>query len=372
MPISILGDGSITGITSGGLPDGIVTNNDLATGISSSKLTGALPILDGSALTGVGVTGITSASSSGTAINIASDNKVGIGAVPANALLYITGAAGTNKSAIQAINTSTDGTGLYVNVNHASSDYYGIRVDNSAGKIFEIKGDGNVGIGAAPTSAVGFDRFLTIVGTNPSLGLKSSAAHWEIASLSNGNLRFVKDDVDKMLMLPNGRTGLGNSSPDARLDIIAASETGLNVKSTVAGETTAQFQGAGTGSVNVLRCHNTSGTELFRVLQNGRGLSQFTAKAWINFNGAGTVSIRDSHGVSTLADSGTGYYVISFSNDFGNANYSFQYCGGSSGGAETTFQLASTPGAGSNRVQLKNAAGTATDRDYITGLYFGD
>jgi hypothetical protein len=304
MPISILGDGSITGITSGGLPDGIVTNDDLATGISSSKLTGALPILDGSALTGVGVTGITSASSSGTAINIASDN--------------------------------------------------------------------NVGIGAAPTSAVGFDRFLTIVGTNPSLGLKSSAAHWEIASLSNGNLRFVKDDVDKMLMLPNGRTGLGNSSPDARLDIIAASETGLNVKSTVAGETTAQFQGAGTGSVNVLRCHNTSGTELFRVLQNGRGLSQFTAKAWINFNGAGTVSIRDSHGVSTLADSGTGYYVISFSNDFGNANYSFQYCGGSSGGAETTFQLASTPGAGSNRVQLKNAAGTATDRDYITGLYFGD
>ena len=52
---------------------------------------------------------------------------------------------------------------------------------------------GNVGIGTgAPTSAVGFDRFLTVVGTNPALGLKASGgSHWEVASLANGNLRFV-------------------------------------------------------------------------------------------------------------------------------------------------------------------------------------
>ena len=51
MAITINGSGTITGVSAGGLPDGSVTNDDLATGISSSKLTGALPSLDGSALT---------------------------------------------------------------------------------------------------------------------------------------------------------------------------------------------------------------------------------------------------------------------------------------------------------------------------------
>ena len=42
MPISIVGNGSITGLTAGGLPDASVTNDDLATGIASSKLSGLL------------------------------------------------------------------------------------------------------------------------------------------------------------------------------------------------------------------------------------------------------------------------------------------------------------------------------------------
>ena len=58
MPITINGSGTITGISAGGLPDGSVTNDDLATGISSSKLSGALPAIDGSNLTGI-VTGLT-------------------------------------------------------------------------------------------------------------------------------------------------------------------------------------------------------------------------------------------------------------------------------------------------------------------------
>jgi len=61
MAIVINGSGTITGLSVGGLPDGIVDNDMLAgsisdskiTGLSSSKLTGALPALDGSNLTGV-------------------------------------------------------------------------------------------------------------------------------------------------------------------------------------------------------------------------------------------------------------------------------------------------------------------------------
>ena len=50
-------------------------------------------------------------------------------------------------------------------------------------------------------------------------------------------------------------------------------------------------------------------------------MSQFTAKAWVNFDGTGTIAIRDSHNVSSLSDQGTGYYHINYSNNLGAADY---------------------------------------------------
>ena len=46
-----------------------------------------------------------------------------------------------------------------------------------------------------------------------------------------------------------------------------------------------------------------------------------SAKAWVNFNGTGTVAIRDSFNISSLADNGTGVYTITFTNAFSDANY---------------------------------------------------
>ena len=52
MPVTINGDGSITGISAGGLPAGSVTDATIA-GMASSKLTGALPAISGANLTGI-------------------------------------------------------------------------------------------------------------------------------------------------------------------------------------------------------------------------------------------------------------------------------------------------------------------------------
>jgi hypothetical protein len=57
MAITINGSGTITGVSAGGLPDGSITDDDLATGISASKLTGTLPAIDGSSLTGIAAGG---------------------------------------------------------------------------------------------------------------------------------------------------------------------------------------------------------------------------------------------------------------------------------------------------------------------------
>jgi hypothetical protein len=46
------------------------------------------------------------------------------------------------------------------------------------------------------------------------------------------------------------------------------------------------------------------------------------AKAWVNFDGTGTIAARDSENVSSLTDNGTGSYTVNFSNAFGAADYS--------------------------------------------------
>mgnify|MGYP005993479651 CR=1 FL=1 len=50
-------------------------------------------------------------------------------------------------------------------------------------------------------------------------------------------------------------------------------------------------------------------------------VNQGTAKAWINFNGGGTIAARDSFNVGSLTDSGTGKYDINYSSNMGNTSY---------------------------------------------------
>ena len=45
------------------------------------------------------------------------------------------------------------------------------------------------------------------------------------------------------------------------------------------------------------------------------------AKAWVNFNGTGTVAIRASFNVSSITDNGTGDYTVNFTTALADANY---------------------------------------------------
>ena len=50
-------------------------------------------------------------------------------------------------------------------------------------------------------------------------------------------------------------------------------------------------------------------------------INQGRAKAWINFDGTGTIAIRDSFNISSVTDGGTGIYTINFTNAMANSNY---------------------------------------------------
>jgi len=49
------------------------------------------------------------------------------------------------------------------------------------------------------------------------------------------------------------------------------------------------------------------------------------AKAWVNFDGTGTVAIRASYNVSSITDNGQGNYTVNFTTAMPDGNYSI--CG---------------------------------------------
>jgi hypothetical protein len=73
----------------------------------------------------------------------------------------------------------------------------------------------------------------------------------------------------------------------------------------------------------------------------GSVATAFGCRAWVNFNGTGTVAIRASGNVSSITDNGTGDYTVNFTTNMPDANYAPVFGvaasgAGEFGGANTT------------------------------------
>jgi hypothetical protein len=69
------------------------------------------------------------------------------------------------------------------------------------------------------------------------------------------------------------------------------------------------------GALTISTLNNDTG-----VLATQNGMTGI-AKAWVNFDGTGTPSIRGSFNVSSITDNGTGDYTLNFTTAMPNANY---------------------------------------------------
>jgi hypothetical protein len=54
----------------------------------------------------------------------------------------------------------------------------------------------------------------------------------------------------------------------------------------------------------------------------GSVATAYGCRAWVNFNGTGTVAIRASGNVTSITDNGTGDYTVNFTTAMPDANYS--------------------------------------------------
>ena len=81
---------------------------------------------------------------------------------------------------------------------------------------------------------------------------------------------------------------------------------------------------------------------------------KFACRAWVNFNGTGTVAIRASGNVSSITDNGNGDYTVNFTTAMPDADYSVV--------TNTVSQLENTEGA---TVTIK-AANNTSNPDLLT------
>jgi hypothetical protein len=80
------------------------------------------------------------------------------------------------------------------------------------------------------------------------------------------------------------------------------------------------------------------------VLATQNGMTGI-AKAWVNFNGKGTVAIRASFNVSSITDNGTGDYTINFITAMPDANYSIAGYSRNTASTTTTSCISGTSNA---------------------------
>ena len=64
-----------------------------------------------------------------------------------------------------------------------------------------------------------------------------------------------------------------------------------------------------------------SGNINFNGWLNDDGSENYKCRAWVNFNGQGTVAIRASGNVASITDLGTGQYQVNFNTAMPDANY---------------------------------------------------
>ena len=97
-------------------------------------------------------------------------------------------------------------------------------------------------------------------------------------------------------------------------------------------------------------------------------VAQGRAKAWVRFDGTGTVSITDSFNISSITDNGTGRYGFDFTNNMANGNFAVLIStveDADAGGSTSEYTTS-----GFNVFTTDD--GNFTDRPIVSAVVFGD
>jgi hypothetical protein len=103
------------------------------------------------------------------------------------------------------------------------------------------------------------------------------------------------------------------------------------------------------------------------ITQTTGSAPYYGARAWVNFDGTGTVAIREDGNVSSITDNGTGDYTVNFTTAMPDANYSFVATSGSGG---WVTRIASMAAGNCNIQTIVGNTTTATDTTFVNVSIF--
>jgi len=124
---------------------------------------------------------------------------------------------------------------------------------------------------------------------------------------------------------------------------------------------------------------STSGTERMRIdssgnLQFNSGYGSvataYGCRAWVNFNGTGTVAIRSSGNVTSITDNGTGLYTINLTTAMPDVNYVVTASSNANSGFAYNNPTGTTYTASAVQLGFANAAGTYYDGSIVNAAIF--
>jgi hypothetical protein len=165
--------------------------------------------------------------------------------------------------------------------------------------------------GIAPTTAVAGDVWIN-TGVLGTISFRNSTTVQTCAVLGLANQNFTASGIQ----FSGATVSLGTST--------AASTTNVASGATLAATTKTVNIGTNGVATSVTNINVGSATSTTTINLNGTvnaaGLSN-GVKAWVNFNGIGTVAIRASYNVSSITDNGVGDYTVNFTTALADVNY---------------------------------------------------
>lgn len=131
----------------------------------------------------------------------------------------------------------------------------------------------------------------------------------------------------------------------------------------------------------------TSSVERFKVddsgnisFNSGYGSSAvaYGCRAWVNFNGTGTVAIREDGNVSSITDNGTGDYTVNFTTAMPDASYATSsFAAFDSGSTDNNVYAVGQKGSTASnytaslcRLQIRRIDGTDNDMPIVSATFF--
>jgi hypothetical protein len=195
-----------------------------------------------------------------------------------------------------------------------------------------------------------------------------------VGTASPSSKLHVRSDADALTVIQQIQNRNAGASAGGVIAFINANNDLFDNRYGYIGAVTS---GAGQNGTNLVFATNPNGgapVERMRIDSSGNLLfnsgygsvaTAYGCRAWVNFNGTGTVAIRGSGNVTSITDNGTGDYTVNFTTAMPDVNYSPVGVGSNATNDGTSMvQSATAPTTSAWRTNCKVYGSTQFDPTY--------